>query len=248
MENSKVDKSSLSNPSFAVSTNILLDWNIDFDASCISGSVVHSISIVDHKSAAKSVDFDTAHIEIRGVQVNNADCKYELVDVSPVLGSRLSVFIPDKLKSKGSNFTIKIDYAASKAASAIQWLDAPATKGGKFPFVFTQCQAIHARSLLPCMDTPGVKTSYSATVRCPEWCTVLMSALALSQPNSTTFRFNQPVPIPSYLIALAAGSLASKPISNRVKVWAEPEVVDAAAFEFSETESFLQIAESLTCP
>lgn len=31
-------------------------------------------------------------------------------------------------------------------------------------------------------------------------------------------------------------------------MWAEPEVVEAAAFEFSETEEFLTTAESLTCP
>jgi hypothetical protein len=31
-------------------------------------------------------------------------------------------------------------------------------------------------------------------------------------------------------------------------VWAEPSVVEAAAFEFSETEHFLAAAESLTCP
>jgi leukotriene-A4 hydrolase len=31
-------------------------------------------------------------------------------------------------------------------------------------------------------------------------------------------------------------------------VWAEPEVVEAAAFEFSETEDFLAAAESITCP
>ena len=42
---------------------------------------------------------------------------------------------------------------------------------------YTQCQAIHARSLLPCMDSPGVKATYTATVHAPEWCTVLMSAV-----------------------------------------------------------------------
>ena len=36
--------------------------------------------------------------------------------------------------------------------------------------------------------------------------------------------------------------------SHRVRIWSEPEVVDAAAFDFSETEDFLQAAEALTCP
>ncbi len=30
-------------------------------------------------------------------------------------------------------------------------------------------------------------------------------------------------------------------------MWAEPSIVDAAAFEFSQTEEFLAAAESLTC-
>jgi leukotriene-A4 hydrolase len=49
-------------------------------------------------------------------------------------------------------------------------------------------------------------------------------------------------------VALAAGRLESRELSHRVKVWAEPEVVEAAAFEFSETEDFLSAAESITCP
>lgn len=42
--------------------------------------------------------------------------------------------------------------------------------------------------------------------------------------------------------------MESREISKRVKVWAEPSVVDAAAFEFSETETFLTTAEDLTLP
>lgn len=59
----------------------------------------------------------------------------------------------------------------------------------------------------------------------------------------TTWR--QPVAVPAYLVALAAGELESKEISSRVKVWAEPSVVSAAAFEFSQTEDFLSAAESI---
>ena len=30
----------------------------------------------------------------------------------------------------------------------------------KYPYFFTQCQAIHARSLLPCQDTPCIIVIY----------------------------------------------------------------------------------------
>ena len=59
----------------------------------------------------------------------------------------------------------------------------------------------------------------------------------------TVFGISYPPPV-----ALAAGELESRAISDRVCVWGEPSVVDAAAFEFSETEQFLQTAESLTLP
>jgi leukotriene-A4 hydrolase len=115
-----------------------------------------------------------------------------------------------------------------------------------------QCEAIHARSLFPCQDTPAVKTPYSATVRAPSWCIALMSALQQGEGSCAgdirTVQWSQPVPVPSYLVALAAGELESREISPRVKIWAEPSVVEAAAFEFSETEAFLTTAESLTLP
>ena len=52
-------------------------------------------------------------------------------------------------------------------------------------------------------------------------------------------------PIPSYLIALAAGDLVFEPMSERTGVWAEPVVVQRAAREFEDTESMMQAAESL---
>jgi len=63
-----------------------------------------------------------------------------------------------------------------------------------------------------------------------------------------TWSFNQAVPIPSYLVALCVGNLAKADISDRCAVWAEPEKVEAAAFEFGETEKFLAAAEELCGP
>jgi hypothetical protein len=64
------------------------------------------------------------------------------------------------------------------------------------------------------MDSPGVKTTYTATVKAPEWCTVLMSALSddFSGEKKGTFKWRQPVPTSAYLIALAAGDLSFRDI------------------------------------
>lgn len=124
--------------------------------------------------------------------------------------------------------------------------------GKHHPYLFTQCQAIHARSLLPCQDTPFIKAPYTATVRVLKPLTAVMSALSsestVEDEGSRTFSFTQPVPIPSYLIALGVGNLESIEIGPRSRVWAEPEVVKGAAWEFAETESFIATAESIVGP
>jgi aminopeptidase N len=50
----------------------------------------------------------------------------------------------------------------------------------------------------------------------------------------------EPVPIPSYLLAIASGNVRYRPFPQfedkqwRTGIWAEPELIDAAYWEFSE--------------
>jgi len=59
------------------------------------------------------------------------------------------------------------------------------------------------------------------------------------------FFFEQTTPIPSYLIAIAAGQLVCHRLGPRCTVWSEPDILQACAYEFAETEQFLAEAESL---
>jgi leukotriene-A4 hydrolase len=58
------------------------------------------------------------------------------------------------------------------------------------------------------------------------------------------FSFQQKVPIPPYLIALAVGELESRELSSRSRVWSEPSMVEAGAFEFAETAKFLDAGKA----
>ena len=90
-------------------------------------------------------------------------------------------------------------------------------------------------------------------VTVPSWATCVMSALSkntsiTTSDGSNTFEFSQPVPIPSYLFALAVGELASRDLSPRCRVWSEPSMVEAVAYEFDQVDEFVKVAESLTLP
>ncbi|CAE7351135.1 ltah-1.1 [Symbiodinium sp. KB8] len=158
--------------------------------------------------------------------------------------------------AEGESVECSVTYRTTSQSSAVQFLKAEQTADKEAPFLFTQCQAIHARSLLPCQDTPGVKCTFTSSVRVPTGITALMSALPDADPvvsedgAFTTFSFKQPVPVPSYLIAVAAGLLAQRPLAGEetMSVWAEPSIVDASAHEFAETPAFVRAAESIMGP
>ena len=65
---------------------------------------------------------------------------------------------------------------------------------------------------------------------------------------SSVFKFNQPIAIPSYLIALAVGEMEARSVGPRSSVWAEPSVVDEAASEFANIDKFLTVGEELLGP
>jgi leukotriene-A4 hydrolase len=92
-----------------------------------------------------------------------------------------------------------------------------------------------------------VKFTYNAILHHPKEVTGLMSAIRVkSEPGVT--HFEQKTPIPSYLLAIVVGALVSKEIGPISNVWAEEGQVEAAAFEFSETDAFLKKAEEICGP
>lgn len=191
---------------------------------------------------------DVSDLSIESVNIRANDCdvplKFRISDAVADIGSKLTIDLPTKTDGE---LTLVIQYKTSPGASALQWLSAEQTSGKKHPFMFSQCQAIHARSIVPCQDSPAVKFTYKATVKHPQELTALMSAIRLGNETGVT-TFEQTVPIPSYLLAIAVGDLYSKRVGPRSHVWAEKDVVDEAAEEFSGTEEFIKTAEAICGP
>ncbi|MBF0443483.1 MAG: M1 family metallopeptidase, partial [Oligoflexales bacterium] len=132
-----------------------------------------------------------------------------------------------------------------------QWLSPSQTSGGVQPFLFTQCQAIHARSVIPLQDTPCVRFRFSAEITIPAGLKALMAASSTGRSESgqkAVETFEMPQAIPSYLFAFAVGDLASRELGPRSRVWAEPQMLDAAAYEFAKVDDMLRKAEQLLGP
>jgi leukotriene-A4 hydrolase len=256
------DKSSLSNPLLTQANSV--EWHIfvDFSKRVLKCTALYNIEIID-KFAATSIDLDTRALKIESIKISGKivhDWVLEGVNKKKLhLGQRLSVPIPLGI----SNASLEIVYETDpNDCSAAQWLTPMQTSGKQYPFLFTQCQAIHARSIIPCFDTPMVKMTYKACITVPKWATAVMSALPTAtfatavthaklsctenNDDTHTFNFDQPVPIPSYLLALAVGELQSQDLSPRCRIWSEPSIIKAAAEEFHQTEIFLKTAEEIT--
>lgn len=111
-----------------------------------------------------------------------------------VFGDALRITLQDKTTQ------VRIYYQTTNASEAIQFLDPEQTKGKQLPFLFTQNQAIHARSMLPCQDTPSTKATYSATITTSDAKLVaVMSAVPTGSKQETDkyhYTFEQKVPIP----------------------------------------------------
>lgn len=236
-----VDYHSFSNPSEVTVTHLDLDLTADFDASILSGSV--SLTYQKQSPDADTLILDTRDLTIESVTANGTPLEYVLSPADPELGAALEISLPDQ----GNRVTI--EYETSPQASGVQWLTPAQTAGKEYPFLFTQSQAVHARSFIPLQDSPQVRVTYNATIHTPPSLLAVMSAA--NDPDTERdgeYNFTMPQPVPSYLIALAIGDLHFKPMGERTGVYAEPALLDAAAAEFADTESMLEATEKTYGP
>ncbi len=241
-----VDEHSYAQPGKVRITDIALDLALNFDTRTISGSATYTLDWVD--KGATALALDTRDLAIDKAEEQRADgswapLQFKLGAADKTLGSALTIQTPDRPAK------VRVTYATSPNASGLQWLEPAMTEGGTLPFMFSQSQQIHARSWVPLQDTPQVRFTYSAHVTSPADVMVLMSAD--NDPKAVRdgdYSFKMPQKIPSYLLAIAAGDLVFKPISQRSGVWAEPAMVDKAAHEFEDTEKMIETAEQIYGP
>lgn len=224
------DNSTLSSYKSVDLEHTTLDLSINWDDKILAGSVTHVL-----KSELKSVVLDTSFLKIDKVEWQNKVVKHDVADRDSFRGSALTV----RDIEVGVVGELKIYFSTTKDCTGLQWLSPEQTIGKKAPFLFSQCEPTHARSIFPCFDTPSIKVPYKFDIDSKY-------PVLVSGTRTVGSKFEQKVPIPSYLFAIASGNLKSKVIGLRSHVWAEPEIVDSCQWEFeADTELQLEAAEKL---
>ncbi|HEY71108.1 MAG TPA: M1 family metallopeptidase [Anaerolineae bacterium] len=235
------DPHSFANLSQGRITHIDFDIQVDFTRKELAIEATYAFDQPIHDAFF----LDTRALTIERIYTGERDLAWELDKQDPILGERLHV------RKLDSATEMTIELRTAPGSTALQWLTPKQTAGGEHPFLYSQCQSIHARSIFPCQDTPLVRFTYHAKMQVPPPLIGVMAAASLGVEDQTGRRihsFAMKQPIPSYLFALAAGDLAFKKLGPRTGIYAENETIDAAAWEFAENEQKLKLGEGLFGP
>ncbi len=236
------DPHSFAEPAKAIVKHLDLDIKVDFATQLISGKAAWTI---DNVSEGSEIIFDTRQLKIDRITLGDdeKETTFSLGEEVKFLGQ------PLRVKIEPSTSRVNIYYSSSKDAAAVQWLNPQQTAGKKSPFLFTQSQAILARTWIPGQDSPGIRFTYNARVTVPKNLLALMSAENPQQKNAEgIYNFKQPHPIPAYLMALAVGDLEFKAIDGRTGVYAEPVTLGKSVYELADMGKMVTAAENIYGP
>eukprot|EP01066_Platyproteum_vivax_P014761 Platyproteum_vivax@DN6600_c0_g1_i1.p1 len=118
----------------------------------------------------------------------------------------------------------------------------------KLPFMYTQFEAILARTCFPCQDTPSVKQPFKLSVEVPKGFVAACSGQKVSVTDvegGHIYKYEQTIPVQSYLVAFAVGDLERAQVGPRSYVYCEPALVKESVEDLQDTELFLQKGEAI---
>ena len=225
------DHHSYSRPEEAVTTHLTWSAQVDFETRQVRATATYDIATSDD---AQRLMLDCRDLTIHDVFVDGTKVDFDLGPARPFIGQPLSIPVTSSTQQ------VMVSYTTSPDAAAFLWVE------GDSPFLFTQSQAILARSWVPCQDSPGVRFTYEAQVQVPSNLMAMMSATNPTEKSANgVYHFAMKQPIPSYLLAMAVGDVEFRSVGEHTGVYATPDLIEAAAYEFAEMEDMLEAAEEL---
>jgi aminopeptidase N len=218
--------------------HIDLNLTVNFSTKSLKGFAKLTI---ENSAKADTLYLDTRDLVIEKVTSDtHENNSFKLGKEQPFIGSELAISISPETRS------VTVFYHTQPNAAALQWLEPAQTAGGKEPFLFTQSQAVLARTWIPLQDSPSVRFTYTASIQVPAGLMAVMSAANDTAIHTDgIYNFSMPQPIPSYLMALAVGNFQFHAYDERCGVFAEPVTLDKAAAEFSDIPAMIKAAEEL---
>jgi aminopeptidase N len=230
---------SFARPNEIAVTHLHLELGVDFENKVLTGKATYTLN----RQSGNTLVLDVRDITIDGASAPDGSVLTHRLVKGNERGDRLEIDLPEGLTEAS------VSYRTAPTAAALFWTPAEQTLDGTAPFLFTQGQAILTRTWIPIQDSPAVRFTYSAKVKTPNGMIALMSAVNPTAMNdASVYEFNQPNPIPAYLMALAVGNLSFKAVGERTGVYSEPGMIEKSAYEFADMEKMLLAAEALYGP
>ncbi|HEX8531229.1 MAG TPA: aminopeptidase, partial [Cytophagales bacterium] len=136
------DVHSFARPEEATVKHLSLDLTVDFSSQTLSGRATLAVAAAP---GADTLVLDTRGLVIEKVTLDDAEnaVAHRLGDEVPYLGRPLHVPIAPTTRQ------VTVHYRTGPGAAALQWLTPAQTAGKTHPFLFTQSQAILARTWVP---------------------------------------------------------------------------------------------------
>ncbi|KAL2678664.1 hypothetical protein Neosp_009415 [[Neocosmospora] mangrovei] len=234
-----------------VTKHTQLQLAVEFDRKILTGSAVLTLEPLKSEGL-NAVILDTSYLNILSASVGGEQVQWQLGQATDQNGRPLIVQLGHSY-AKDENLALEIHFETTNQCTGLQWFGPEQTDDKLYPFLFSQGEPVHARSIFPCQDTPSVKTTFDITISSP--LPVVASGIpqhdllfppVSSMEETKEYKFQQNVPTSNYLFAIASGNLAGAKIGKMSYLYSAPSSLEAAVAELQpDIDAIIDAAENL---